>query len=56
MIDYHPDKERKIGCGIKDVEITLDCYGKKLINLIRMDDSRDTISWITCATGKKQII
>jgi len=52
LIDYHPDKERKIGCGIKNIEISLDFYGKKLINIIRMDNTRDTISWITCATGK----
>jgi 5-methylcytosine-specific restriction endonuclease McrA len=52
IIEYHQEKERKIGCGIKNIELTLDGYGKKLINLIRTDDSRDTMSWVTCATGK----
>jgi len=55
MIEHHPFKEFKIGCGIKNLEIIRDNYGNKYINIHRLDDTFASISRNACCNnnGKK---
>jgi hypothetical protein len=54
LFKRHPEADRKIGAGIKRIEIILcPMYGKnKVFKLVRVDGSSTDISWRQCVDGK----
>ena len=52
LVEHHPQRDEKVGCGIKHFVILRDAYANKVINLQRMDDTLTSISWVTCCSGK----
>ena len=54
LIDLHPEKEEKIGVGIKHFILSLNIGGGSHLDLVRLDDSKIDVSWKTCAGFHKK--
>jgi len=48
IIEYHPNKEEKIGSGIANIIIDIDLHDNKLICIERTDGTIATIGWNAC--------
>jgi hypothetical protein len=47
VLEYHPGRDEKIGCGIKYIEVVNEeMYGGRRFEIIRIDDSRQDFSYI----------
>jgi hypothetical protein len=52
IIEVHPDKEEKIGCGIEKIQVIEVRYKTKCFELIRTDGSTEVFSYLNCINGK----
>lgn len=51
-LDYHPNKDEKIGCGVTAIKIVKEeIYGHRRFDLIRKDGSRQDFSYIKSLTA-----
>lgn len=53
LLKKHPNAERKIGVGIKDL-LVLDSYGNKCFCVIKHDNTKDNFSYKKCLGYKKK--
>jgi len=54
LIEFRPDKEKKIGCGIESIQVIEVRYKTKCFELTRKDGSREIFSYLSCINGKSQ--
>lgn len=54
LINNHPDKDKKIGSGIKSVQVIEVRYKTKCFELIRVDGSKEVFSYLKCINGKSK--
>lgn len=48
LLELHPDRDIKIGCGVSSFTIRRDRYGQKCFELTRLDGSQTAFSYIAC--------
>ena len=47
VLEYHPERDDKVGCGIKSIQIVKEeVYGHRRFDLVRTDGSRQDFSYI----------
>jgi hypothetical protein len=48
LFKFHPDAVTKLATGVQRIEVRLDEYGHKHLQLHRTDGTNDDISWTWC--------
>lgn len=54
LIEFRPDKEKKIGCGIESIQVIEVRYKTKCFELTRKDGSKEIFSYLNCINGKSK--
>jgi hypothetical protein len=52
LIEHHPDKDEKIGCGIEKIQVIEIRYKTKGFEIIRKDGTTSVFSYRKCINGK----
>ena len=52
LLSRHPEKDQKIGCGVRRIEIRKTEYGSRGFQIIRLDGTETDFSYLRCITGK----
>jgi len=50
ILSFHPNYEKKVGCGIDHLEMSFNEYRQKVVYICRVDQTVDTFSWVACIT------
>lgn len=48
LLQYHPNKDEKIGCGIKHFKVDYKDHGTTCFYVVRKDDTHASFSYPTC--------
>jgi hypothetical protein len=54
LLDRHPQREEKIGVGVKEFFKAKNEFGKQTLFVRRVDGSFDNFSWLTCIKQKNR--
>lgn len=53
LFKRHSEYEKKVGAGVKKIEVRRDDYGNRYFHLLCVDGTDTDISWVHCITPKK---